>query len=463
MFPIEVCHQNTADSSRRGAATGRIRGFLNDLSGRSWRRRVAAKLSGWRERRACPECNGSRLSQEVLHVRVAGESIDRVLSRSLGEALRFFETTRFEGAEAEIAARLLEEIRSRLRFLNDVGLEHLTLDRRASTLSGGEAQRIQLASSLGSRLVGVCDVLDEPSIGLYCRNTHGLIRVLKQLRDLGNTVFVVEHDREMMRAADHIVDLGPGAGEHGGEVVFSGRLGQIASNGASLTGDYLQGRAGIAPPKQRRNPAKARKLVFRGASKHNLKNIGFEIRLGLPTVVTGVTGSGKSTLMHEIVYRRLHGTPRHPRLDREHESVDAVTVTGAGHVENVLHVDQGLTDRTSRSVVVTYSGVFQHIRKLFANIREARQRLLSPSSLSFNMPQNRCGACNGTGQQTIDMQFLADISLTCQDCDGKRHDNLVLGVTYKGRNIHEVLQLTVSETIRFFAGHRRDFPCMGCH
>ena len=457
-IPLDVPYGSLSPEHRRfieegGDGYGGIRGFLKDLSRRSWRPRVAAKLSRWRERRTCPECNGSRLSQEVLHVRIAGESIDRVLSLSLGDALRFFETIRFEGAEAEIAARLLEEIRSRLRFLNDVGLEYLTLDRRASTLSGGEAQRIQLASSLGSRLVGVCYVLDEPSIGLHCRDTHRLIRVLKQLRDLGNTVFVVEHDREMMRAADHIVDLGPGAGEHGGEVVFSGGLGQIASNGASLTGDYLLGRARIDPPRQRRNPAKARKLVFRGASKHNLKNIGFEIPLGLLTVVTGVSGSGKSTLMHEIVHRSLNSTGQYPLFSGKHGVVDAVTVTGAGHVENVLHVDQGLTDRTSRSVVVTYSGVFQHIRNLFANTREARQRLLSPSSFSFNMPQNRCGTCNGTGRQTIDMQFLADISLTCQDCDGKRYDNLALGVTYQGRNIHEVLQLTVSEAIRFFANH----------
>ncbi|MDE0125666.1 MAG: hypothetical protein OXN97_13915 [Bryobacterales bacterium] len=241
---LDVPHRSLPPEHRRfieeGGGYRGIRGFLKDLSGRSLRPRVAAKLSGWRERRACPECNGSRLSQEVLHVRVAGESIDRVLSRSLGEALRFFETIRFEGGEAEIAARLLEEIRSRLRFLNDVGLEHLTLDRRAPTLSGGEAQRIQVASSLGSRLVGVCDVLDEPSIGLYCRNTHGLIRVLKQLRDLGNTVFVVEHNLDVINCADWIIDFGPEGGDSGGDVVAMSPPKAIARCTASGTGRFLR-------------------------------------------------------------------------------------------------------------------------------------------------------------------------------------------------------------------------------
>ncbi len=447
-------HRKLIEEGRKGY--GGIRGFLNSLENDRWKPHIAALLSQWRKQVTCPECGGARLSQEVLHIRIAGESIDRVLGRSLASALEFFEGLEFEGAEAEIADSLLIEIRNRLRFLNDVGLEYLTLDRRAATLSGGEAQRIQLASSLGSRLVGVCYVLDEPSIGLHSRDTTRLITVLKDLRDLGNTVFVVEHDLVMMRAADHLVDLGPAAGELGGEVVFSGRLDQIGSSNGSVTGRYLAGHATIDLPRSRRDFATARKLSFKGASKHNLKDIDFEIPIGLLTVLTGVSGSGKSTLMHEIVHRGIRGATESPAATPRmfHQSAFA-GMTGEEHLRQVVLIDQALTDRTSRSVPATYIGVFDEVRVLFAGTRRAQQRGLLSSHFSFNVPGGRCATCNGTGKQTVDMQFLADVELPCEDCDGKRYRSETLDIAYQGKNIWEVLEMTVDEAIRFFAGNAK--------
>ncbi len=444
-------HRKLIEEGRKGY--GGIRGFLATVEGERWKPHIAALLSQWRKQVKCPECHGARLAQEILHIRLGGESIDRVLGRSLASALEFFENLDLEGGEAEVAASLLIEIKNRLRFLNDVGLEYLTLDRRAATLSGGEAQRIQLASSLGSRLVGVCYVLDEPSIGLHSRDTTRLIGVLNELRDLGNTIFVVEHDREMMRASDHLVDLGPGAGEHGGEVVFSGSFDRIQGNSGSLTGQYLGGHTEIAIPRKRRNAKTANKLAFKGASKHNLKSIDFEIPIGLMTAVTGVSGSGKSTLMHEIVHtgvRSATGTMANT-IRGLFTGVPRSEMDGCEHLRDVILIDQALTDRTSRSVPATYVGVFDDIRLLFAGTRRAQQRGMRSSQFSFNVPGGRCPTCNGTGRQTVDMQFLADVDLTCEDCGGKRYHSETLDIAYQGKNIWEVLEMTVDEAIRFFS------------
>ena len=444
-------HRKLIEEGRKGY--GGIRGFLATVEGERWKPHIAALLSQWRKQVKCPECHGARLAQEILHIRLGGESIDRVLGRSLASALEFFENLDLEGGEAEVAASLLIEIKNRLRVLNDVGLEYLTLDRRAATLSGGEAQRIQLASSLGSRLVGVCYVLDEPSIGLHSRDTTRLIGVLNELRDLGNTIFVVEHDREMMRASDHLVDLGPGAGEHGGEVVFSGSFDRIQGNSGSLTGQYLGGHTEIAIPRKRRNAKTANKLAFKGASKHNLKSIDFEIPIGLMTAVTGVSGSGKSTLMHEIVHtgvRSATGTMANT-IRGLFTGVPRSEMDGCEHLRDVILIDQALTDRTSRSVPATYVGVFDDIRLLFAGTRRAQQRGMRSSQFSFNVPGGRCPTCNGTGRQTVDMQFLADVDLTCEDCGGKRYHSETLDIAYQGKNIWEVLEMTVDEAIRFFS------------
>jgi excinuclease ABC subunit A len=448
-------HRNLIEEGRKGY--GGIRGFIRALEHKKWKPHIAALLSQWRRHILCPKCGGARLSQEVLHIRVGGESIDRVLSRSLSGALGFFENLELEGAEAEIAASLLIEIKNRLRFLNDVGLEYLTLDRLSSTLSGGEAQRIQLASSLGSRLVGVCYVLDEPSIGLHSRDTGKLIGILKELRDLGNTIFVVEHDHEMMRAADYLVDLGPAAGEHGGEVVFSGTYGDIQTQNGSLTGQYLSGQASIPVPEVRRKPRGDGMLRFKGASRHNLKNIDVDIPLGLLTVVTGVSGSGKSTLMHDIVHRSLrsaihHKNYLHSELPRD---VECEGVNGYKTLRDVILIDQALLERTSRSVPATYLKVFDEIRGLFAKTVQARRRGLRPAHFSFNIVGGRCDTCNGSGKQTIDMQFLADVDLPCEDCEGRRFRSETLDIAYRGKNIWEVLEMTVDEALRFFADSPR--------
>ena len=460
--PIDVPYRELSDEHRRLIEEGRkgyggIRGFLEAVQNDSWKPHIAALLSRWRREVPCPECGGARFSREVQHIRVGGESIDRVLRLSLGGALEFFQNLELNETEATIAADLLIEITNRLRFLNDVGLEYLTLDRPAATLSGGEAQRIQLASSLGTRLVGVSYVLDEPSIGLHSRDTGKLIGALRELRDLGNTIFVVEHDLEMMRAADHLVDLGPAAGEHGGEVVFSGAYREILNNGTSLTGQYLGGLASIPVPATRRNPRSDRVLKFQGATRHNLKNIDFDIPLGLLTVVTGVSGSGKSTLMHGIVHRavksyvfsRLEGDFQLP------DDIECRDMTAIGFVRNVNLIDQSMLERTSRSVPATYLKVFNEIRALFSRTLDARRRGLSSGHFSFNITGGRCETCKGSGKQTIDMQFLADVDLPCEDCEGKRYLSKTLDVEYRGKNIWQVLQMTVDEALRFFADSPR--------
>ena len=434
-----------------------IRGYLKKLEDKAaWSTKVAARLSQWRRSILCPDCGGSRLSRETLAVRVGGKSLADVLRCSLATASEFFETLELDQSETEIAANPLAEIRSRLRFLNDVGLGYLTLDRLSATLSGGEAQRIQLATSLGSRLVGVCYVLDEPSIGLHSRDTAKLIRTLKQLRDIGNTIVVVEHDAEIMLAADHLVDLGPAAGERGGEVVFSGNRDQIPSPNGSLTARYLAGRQLIPVPASRRQPVSDKSIRILGAVKHNLKRIDVEIPIGVLTVISGVSGSGKSTLLHDVVHRGMSSgrQNRGSRQSRQLRDLECDAITGREHFARVVLVDQALADHTSRSVPATYMRIFDSIRNVFGMTEQARQRNLEARHFSFNTDMGCCHTCNGSGQQTINMQFLADVSLTCEDCGGKRYRSTVLEVEFRGKSIWEVLEMTVREALGLFA----DFP-----
>ena len=434
-----------------------IRGYLKKLEKKAiWSTEVAARLSQWRQSILCPDCGGSRLSRETLAVQVGGKSIADVLRCSLAEASEFFEKLQLDRSETEIAANPLAEIRSRLRFLNDVGLGYLTLGRLSATLSGGEAQRIQLATSLGSRLVGVCYVLDEPSIGLHSRDTAKLIRTLKKLRDIGNTIFVVEHDAEIMLAADHLVDLGPAAGEQGGEVVFSGHRDQMHSPNGSLTAGYLAGSQRIPVPTRRRQPVSGKFIRALGAAKHNLKKIDVEIPIGVLTVISGVSGSGKSTLLHDIVHRGMTGSQQNRGLRRSLRlrGLECDAITGGEHFDRVVLVDQALADHTSRSVPATYMKIFDSIRHLFGTTEQARQRNLEARHFSFNTEMGCCRSCNGSGQQTINMQFLADVNITCEDCDGKRYRSTVLEVEFRGKSIWDVLEMTVREALRLFA----DFP-----
>jgi excinuclease ABC subunit A len=383
--------------------------------------------------------------------------------------------------EAAIADKVLEEIRQRLEFLHQVGLEYLTLDRLASTLSGGEAQRIQLAASLGSRLVGALYVLDEPSIGLHPRDTNRLMRLLAELRDLGNTILVVEHDPDIIRAADHLLDLGPGAGEHGGRVIFSGTLPQLMSNGTTLTGRYLKGELKIAVPRERRpaNPKRLLKVV--GAFANNLKGIDVTLPLETMVAVTGVSGSGKSTLVHNVIYEGLQalramrpvcrsavapgfGKPHsgkpgfQPELAEQEPPpprLNCARIEGTQLIHDVVLVDQSPIGRTPRSNPITYLKAFDAIRELFASTLDARKRGYSRTHFSFNIPGGRCETCQGDGTVTVEMQFLADVELICEECNGKRFKSGVLEVTYNGKNIHDILQLTVREALGFFATTRK--------
>ena len=429
-----------------------VEGFFSYLERKKYKMHVRIFLSRYRGYTLCPDCGGGRLRADALNVRVGEKTIRDVVRLSLEQAKGFFESLQLEGQQAAIAGELVHDIRHRLTFLNDVGLEYLTLDRLASTLSGGEAQRIQLATSLGSRLVGACYVLDEPSIGLHSRDTGRLIRILEHLRDLGNTILVVEHDAQVIRSADHIVDLGPGAGERGGEVVFQGGLPQLISNGdGSLTALYMRGSFGIAVPSRRRKVRPRRQLKFTGAQVHNLKNLDVAIPLGVMTVVTGVSGSGKSTLVHNVVYEGL----RAARKGAAHAPAEAVrlpcrTITGHAHLDDVVLVDQSPIGRSPRSNPVTYVKAFDAIRELFASTRDARSRSLTPGSFSFNVPGGRCETCQGDGTVTVEMQFLADVALVCEDCNGKRYRNETLDIRYQGKNIHEVLQMTIDSALKFF-------------
>ena len=397
--------------------------------------------------RACPACAGTRLKQDARHVYIDETTLPEINTSSVEAALDYFLGLELSGRRGAIAEKILKEIQARLRFLVDVGLNYLTLDRSAETLSGGEAQRIRLASQIGAGLVGVMYILDEPSIGLHQRDNARLLRTLTHLRDLGNTVLVVEHDEEAIRTADHILDIGPGAGVHGGEIVASGNLGEIVANDASVTGDFLAGRKAIRIPETRRRVNRDRMVRLAGAQGNNLKGITADIPLGLMTCVTGVSGSGKSTLINHTLYplaaRMLNGaitvTPQ------AHEDVQ-----GLDQLDKVVDIDQSPIGRTPRSNPATYTGLFTPIRELFSQTQESRARGYKPGRFSFNVRGGRCEACQGDGVIKVEMHFLPDIYVPCDVCRGKRYNRETLEVRYKGKNIHEVLDMTIEEAHEFF-------------
>ena len=427
-----------------------VRGFFQYLERKKYKLHVRVFLSRYRGYSLCSACNGSRLRLEARQVKINGRNICEVCAMTVEDAAKFFDRIEFSAQEADIAEKLLEETRERLRFLNNVGLEYLTLDRLSSTLSGGEAQRIQLATSLGSRLVGTLYVLDEPSIGLHSRDTHRLIRILHDLRNLGNTILVVEHDPDIMRAADRILDLGPGAGENGGKLVAEGTYDEIQRNAASLTGRYLADDLRIQLPALRRKPG-AHQIRIRGARAHNLKGVDLAIPLGMIVAITGVSGSGKSTLLHQVLYQALAQAKHQSGNGNAPGPATWQSLDGDQFIDEVVLVDQSPIGRTPRSNPVTYIKAFDAIRDLFASLPEARKRGFSSGHFSFNIPGGRCETCQGDGTVTVEMQFLADVELICEECKGTRYKPQVLEVRYHGRNIHEVLNLTVKEALKFFA------------
>ena len=407
---------------------------------------VREELAKYRNTHACPECAGARLRREARHVRVAGHTLQEVSSWPLGNALEAFRNLRIEGSRGQVAERILREIANRIEFLVDVGLDYLSLDRSAGTLSGGEAQRIRLASQIGSGLTGVMYVLDEPSIGLHQRDNARLIGTLKRLRDLGNSVIVVEHDEEAIRAADHVVDMGPGAGEAGGEVVAEGALAAIIESERSLTGKYLGHFLKIDVPRLRHR-AGSKRLVIRGASGNNLRKADLSLPVGLFVCVTGVSGSGKSTLVNDTMYavlaRHLYGSADEPA---PHDSV-----SGLEHFDKVVSVDQSPIGRTPRSNPATYTGLFTPIRELYAGVPESRQRGYDPGRFSFNVKGGRCEACQGDGVIRVEMHFLPDVYVTCDVCHGGRYNRETLEIRYKARSIRDVLQMRVGEAQAFFS------------
>jgi excinuclease ABC subunit A len=426
-----------------------VRGFFQYLEKKKYKLHVRVFLSRYRGYSLCGACGGARLRNEARQVKIAGLDICQVCRKTVEESARFFRELTLSAQEAGIGGKLLEEIRDRLGFLNDVGLEYLTLDRHSSTLSGGEAQRIQLATSLGSRLVGTLYVLDEPSIGLHSRDTARLIHILQGLRDLGNTILVVEHDPAVMAAADEILDLGPGAGEHGGKLVASGSYEQIRADRQSLTGRYLRGELQIQVPQQRRLQGK-QWLRLRDARGHNLKDVDVTIPLGMLVAVTGVSGSGKSTLVHDVLYQRLAALKR--QTTGTVSEVSLRELEGEQWIDEVQLVDQSPIGRTPRSNPVTYIKAFDPIREVFASLPESKKHGHTAGHFSFNIPGGRCETCSGDGTVTVEMQFLADVDLLCEDCKGTRYKPEILAVRYHGKNIHDVLNMTVKEALGFFTG-----------
>jgi len=408
---------------------------------------IRGEIERYMSTHPCPSCEGKRLKPESLAVTVAGSSIDQVTAMSVSRALRFFEEVPRELSERELAIgeRILKEIRERLGFMVNVGLDYLTLDRSATTLAGGEAQRLRLATQIGSQLMGVLYILDEPSIGLHLRDNKRLINTLMQMRDLGNTLLVVEHDEETMRSADYVIDLGPGAGDHGGYVVAAGTIEDIIGVPGSITGQYLSGKRSIPVPQTRR-AGNGQSLVIEGAAEHNLKEIDVTIPLGKFICITGVSGSGKSTLLVEVLYRRL-AQMLHRAKARAGRHKD---VLGVEHLDKVINIDQSPIGRTPRSNPGTYTNVFTYIRELFASLPEAKIRGYKPGRFSFNVKGGRCEACQGDGIIKIEMHFLPDIYIPCEVCKGKRFNRETLQVRYKGKNIAEVLDMTVEECTEFF-------------
>ncbi len=451
--PLDVPWQDLTSDQQTFIVSGEgkfwgVRGFFEHLERKKYKLHVRVFLSRYRGYSVCSECTGLRLRREARQVRIGDKNICQVTAMTVEGATRFFSELQLSRQESDIADRLLEEINDRLRYLNDVGLEYLTLDRLASTLSGGEAQRIQLATSLGSRLVGTLYVLDEPSIGLHNRDTARLIKILHDLRDLGNTILVVEHDSEIMRSADRILDLGPGAGENGGRLIAAGTYDEILHNPASLTGRYLNGELRIQLPAVRRTGT-GRKIQLAGARAHNLKRVNVAIPLGMLVCITGVSGSGKSTLVHDVLYNALAAEKGQvtggPTAEVEH-------VTGAEWIDEVVLVDQSPIGRTPRSNPVTYIKAFDAIRDLFASLPESEKRGYAAGHFSFNIPGGRCEVCQGDGTVTVEMQFLADVELICEECKGTRYKPETLEIRYHGKNIYDVLELTIKEALHFFSG-----------
>jgi len=410
---------------------------------------VREELAKYQNNKPCPSCEGTRLKTEARNVKVGegaqARAIYEVSNLPLGSALKYFRTLELKGNKKEIAGKIIAEIGSRLSFLNDVGLDYLSLDRSADTLSGGEAQRIRLASQIGSGLTGVMYVLDEPSIGLHQRDNDRLIGTLKHLRDLGNSVLVVEHDEDMIRASDYVIDIGPGAGEHGGKIIAEGTPKQIQNHPTSLTGAYLSGKEGIEVPKNRLTPGE-KYLKIIGATGNNLKNVDIEIPLGLLTCVTGVSGSGKSTLindtLHHAVAQHLYGSNAEPAVHKE--------ILGLEHFDKVINVDQSPIGRTPRSNPATYTGLFTPIRELFAGVPASRERGYEAGRFSFNVRGGRCETCEGDGVLKVEMHFLPDVYVPCDVCHGKRYNRETLDIRYKGKNIHEVLSMTIEQAHDFF-------------
>jgi excinuclease ABC subunit A len=421
-----------------------VKGFFNYLERKKYKLHVRVFLSRFRGYARCLDCGGTRLRPEARAVKVAGQTITDVCKLTVTEARVFFNTLKLSEAQRSIADKILEEIRSRLQFLDEVGLEYLTLDRLTSTLSGGESQRIQLATSLGSHLVGAMYVLDEPSIGLHPRDTQRLIDILKSLRDLGNTVLLVEHDPDAIQAADFIVDLGPGAGELGGKLLFAGNYAAMLAEPKSLTGRYLNGELRIPVPNTRHKPNGAFLRLF-GAAMHNLQNVDLMIPLGTLTVVTGVSGSGKSTLIHDVLYKALAAKRAGGSIKEFCERIE-----GDKSITDVIIVDQSPIGRTPRSNPATYLKAFDAIREVFADTPDAKRRGYTAGHFSFNVPGGRCETCQGDGTVTVEMQFLADVELICEECRGTRFKTSVLEVKYHHKNIHDVLNMTVREALAFF-------------
>lgn len=432
----------------RGVFYTQYEGLINNLERRyreTQSEYVKQEIEEYMSAFPCPDCNGKRLKKEALHILINGKSIADVSDMTILELKKFLENLNLEGKDRIIAKPILKEILSRLEFLNDVGLDYLTLSRSAGTLSGGEAQRIRLATQIGSGLVGVLYILDEPSIGLHQRDNHKLIKTLQKLRDLGNTLIVVEHDEDTIRSADYIVDIGPGAGEHGGNVVAAGDLEDIISCEESITGQYLSGKKRIEIPAERRKP-NDKWLTIKGAAENNLKNIDVSFPVGLFICVTGVSGSGKSSLINEILYKAassiLNKSKEKPGKFRE--------ILGLEYFDKVINIDQSPIGRTPRSNPATYTGVFDLIREVFAQTPDARMRGYKAGRFSFNLKGGRCEACNGDGIVKIEMHFLPDVYIPCEVCKGKRYNRETLEVKYKDKNIADVLEMTVEEALEFF-------------
>jgi excinuclease ABC subunit A len=448
---LDVAWSDLTDNERKFVVEGDgeyegIRGFFRWLEKKKYKVHVRVFLSRYRGYLACPDCGGARLRREARNVRVGGRTVDEVSALTVVNAQKFFSELQLSEKEATVAEKVLREIRRRLSFLSDVGLDYLTLDRLSSTLSGGESQRINLATSLGSALVGTLYVLDEPSIGLHARDNQRLIDILQQLRDQGNTVLVVEHDEDMIRVADHIVDIGLGAGEQGGRVVYSGDMAGLLQETRSLTAKYLRNELAIPVPSPRRRGT-GQKIRLKGAAEHNLKGVDIEIPLNTITCVTGVSGSGKSTLVHDVLYAAIKRAKGDwDRRVGAHRDLD-----GLEYITDVSLVDQTPIGRTPRSNPVTYLKAFDPIRELFSLTKDAKARGLTASHFSFNVPGGRCEACQGEGEVRVEMQFLADVFVPCDQCDGMRFKPQILDVRYRGKSVHQVLEMTVREALTFFS------------